>query len=55
VGLWGALSAKLLELNMSYGPWQSSARMRILEDGAMDASKLLDVNGPLLLPLWQSI
>ena len=54
-GTVGHFVCKMLELNMSYGPWQSSAWMRTLEDGAMDVSQLFDVNDPLLLRMWPGI
>ena len=54
-GTVGQFVCKMLELSMSYGPWQSSAWMRTLEDGAMDVSQLFDVNDPLLLRMWPGI
>ena len=54
-GMGGHFVCNMLELNMSYGPWQSSAWMRDLEDGSLDVSQLMDVIDPLLLRLWSSI
>ena len=54
-GTVGYFVCKMLELNMSYGPWQSSAWMRSLEDGAMDVATLMTENDPVLLRLWPGI
>ena len=54
-GLLGAVTGSLLEYNLAYGPWQSAAWMRLLEDGAADASVLIEPNCKLLVTLWPHI
>lgn len=54
-GLYGHFVRKIIEFNLSYGPWQSAGWMRDIEDAVLDVQKTLTPSDPLLLRLWPAI
>jgi hypothetical protein len=41
--------------NISYGPWQTAAFFRDLQNSAADIGQLLDADDRLLLRLWPDV